>query len=41
VRVPAEAASELLAHGFVPVLEETMLALARAKSSPSNRSQKG
>jgi hypothetical protein len=41
VRVPAEAASEPLAHGFVPVLEETMLALARAKSSPSNRSQKG
>ena len=24
--VPAEAASELLAHGFVPVFEETMLA---------------
>ena len=41
VRVPAEAASELLAHGFVPVFEEAMLALGRAKSSPSNRSQKG
>jgi hypothetical protein len=41
VRVPAEAASELLAHGFVPVFEETMLALGRAKSSPSNRSKKG
>jgi hypothetical protein len=41
VRVPAEAASELLAHGFVPVFEETMLALSRAKSSPSNCSRKG
>jgi hypothetical protein len=33
VLVPAEAASELLAHGFVPVFEEM-------KSSPSNRSKK-
>jgi hypothetical protein len=41
VRVPAEAASELSAHGFVPVSEETMAALDRAKSSPSNRSKKG
>jgi hypothetical protein len=40
VRVPAEAASELSAHGFVPALEE-MVALGRAKSSPSNRSKKG
>ena len=41
VLVPAEAASELSAHGFVPVFEETMVALDRAKSSPSNRSKKG
>jgi len=41
VLVPAEAASELLAHGFVPVFEETMEAVSRAKSSPSNRSKKG
>jgi hypothetical protein len=41
VRVPAEAAPELLAHGFVPVFEETMIALGRAKSSQSNRSKKG
>ena len=41
VRVPAEAASELLAHGFVPVFEETMLVSRRAKSSPSNCSKKG
>ena len=41
LRVPADAASELLAHGFVPVFEETMVALSRAKSSPSNRSKKG
>jgi hypothetical protein len=40
VRVPAEAASELLAHGFAPVFEETV-PLGRAKSSPSNRSKKG
>jgi hypothetical protein len=41
VRVPAEATSELLAHGFAPVFEETMVPLGRAKSSPSNRSKKG
>jgi hypothetical protein len=41
VLVPAEAASELLAHGFVPVFEEMMEAVSRAKSSPSNRSKKG
>ena len=41
VLVPAEAASELLAHGFVPAFEETMEAVSRAKSSPSNRSKKG
>jgi hypothetical protein len=40
VLVPAEAASELSAHGFVPVYEETMVALGRAKSSPSNCSKK-
>jgi hypothetical protein len=33
VLVPAEAASELLAHGFVPVFKDM-------KSSPSNRSKK-
>ena len=41
VVVPAEAASELFAHGFVPVFEGTMLASSRAKSAPSNRSKKG
>jgi hypothetical protein len=41
VRVPAEAAAELLAHGFVPLFEETMVALSRAKSPPSDRSKKG
>jgi hypothetical protein len=41
VRVPAEAGSELSAHGFVPVFEETMLALGRAKSSQNSRSKKG
>jgi hypothetical protein len=41
VLVPAEAASELLAHGFVPVLQEAIAASSRAKSSPSNRSTKG
>jgi hypothetical protein len=40
VRVPAEAASELLAHGFVPAFDE-MVALGRTKSPPSNRSKKG
>ncbi len=41
VLVPAEAASDLLAHGFVPVLRETMVASSRAKSSLTNRSKKG
>ncbi len=41
VLVPAEAASELSAHGFVPVYEGVMLAQDRGKSSPSNRSKKG
>jgi hypothetical protein len=40
VLVPAEAASELLAHGFVPVFDETMVASSRAKSAPSNCSKK-
>jgi hypothetical protein len=40
VLVPAEAVSELLAHGFVPVFEETMLS-SREKSALSNRSKKG
>ncbi len=41
VLVPAEAASELLAHGFVPVFEETVEGVSRAKLSPRNRSKKG
>jgi len=42
VLVPAEAVCELIAHGFVPVLEQVMVVTAaRAKSSPSNRSKKG
>jgi hypothetical protein len=41
VLVPAEAASELFAHGFVPVSEEMLVALSRAKSAPSSRSEKG
>jgi len=42
VLVPAEAVCELMAHGFVSVLEQAMVvAAARAKSSPSNRSKKG
>ena len=41
VLVPAEAASELFAHGFVPVFEEMLVALSRAKSAPSSRSEKG
>ena len=41
VLVPAEAVSELLAHGFIPVLEETIVASSRAKSAPNNRSKKG
>jgi hypothetical protein len=41
VLLPAEADSELSAHGFVPFCEETMVAPSRAKSSPSNHSKKG
>jgi hypothetical protein len=41
VIVPSEAVSELLAHGFVPVFEETIVASSRAKSAPSNRSKEG
>jgi hypothetical protein len=41
VRVPAEAVSELLGHGFVPVYEETMVASSRPKSASSARSKKG
>ena len=41
VLVPAEAASELLAHGFIPVFEETLVASTQVKSAPSNRSKKG
>ena len=40
VLVPAEAASELFAHGFVAVFDETMVTSRRAKSAPSNRSKK-
>jgi hypothetical protein len=41
VLVPAEAVSELLPHGFVPVFEEPIVASSRAKSAPSNRRKKG
>jgi hypothetical protein len=41
VRVPAAAGSELSAHGFVPILEETVLALGRTKPSQNNLSIKG
>ena len=41
VHVPAEAASELLAHGFAPVYDETMVASSRPKSASSARSKKG
>jgi len=41
VLVPAEAASELSAHGFVPVDEAAMVALSRGKPSPSSHSKKG
>ncbi len=41
VLVPAEAVSELLAHGFVPVCGETMVASSRPKSASSARSKKG
>ena len=40
VLVPAEAAAELLAHGFVPVSEKRMVASNQAKSAPRNRSRK-
>jgi hypothetical protein len=41
VLVPAEAASELFAHGFVPVFEETLAAFTQVESAPNNRSKKG
>ena len=41
VLMPAEAASELSAHGFVPVFDETLVALSQAQSAPSNRPKKG
>ena len=41
VLMPAEAASELSAHGFVPVFDATLVALSLAKSAPSNRPEKG
>ena len=41
VLVSAEAASELLAHGFVPVFENEVAATRRAKLSTTNRSKKG
>jgi len=41
VLVAAEATSDLLAHGFVPIFEEAIAASTRVKASPSNRSQKG
>ena len=37
VVVPAEAASELTAHGFVSMLLVTTLASTRAKLSPADR----
>jgi hypothetical protein len=40
VRVPAEAVSELIAHGFVSVLPGTGLASRRAEPSPSHRPEK-
>ena len=41
VLMPAEAVSELSAHGFVPVFDATLVALSPAKSAPSNRPEKG
>jgi len=35
--VPAEATSELSAHGFVPAFEEAMATASRAKPSRYNR----
>ena len=41
VLVPAEAAAELLAHGFVPVTAEASSDLRGAKPSSSTRGRKG
>jgi hypothetical protein len=41
VLVPAEATSELLAHGFVPIFDEAIAASNRVKLPPSDRSKKG
>lgn len=41
VRVPAEAVSELSAHGFVPVFEGEVAPAKRVKSPSGNRSKKG
>jgi hypothetical protein len=41
VLVPAEAASELLAHGFVPVLQLATSMSRRAKPLAANRSTEG
>ena len=41
VVVPAEAAAELSAHGFVATFEEKTVLMGRTKSSPGNRSKKG
>ncbi len=41
VLVPAEAASDLLAHGFVPVLQGATRASRRARPILRNRSTKG
>jgi hypothetical protein len=38
--VPAEAAAELIGHGFVPVPPGTILASRRTKSLPALRSPK-
>jgi len=40
VLVPAEAVSELLAHGFVAVFEDEVGPVRRVKSSSGNRSKK-
>jgi hypothetical protein len=41
VLVPAEAACELLGHGFGPVAADLTPAKRRAKPMPGNRSTKG
>jgi hypothetical protein len=41
VQVPLEFAFDLLAHGFVSIFEEKLVALDRAKSSLRNPSNKG